>query len=216
MFEYSHLIRDLTYTAHEIAQAYASAVGATTLDRWNDLTDTQRHDAISYADGIFSARNVPVESYSCGSDIVVDLLFIRVLEHCRLWGILDWHYLTQPYNAETIDSVKIARMAQLAHEVNRIYCSLIDDTSHVAWYIAPEWQRESAIAGVTYLLHAETRSPGLCHARWLEDKRANGWTYGACKDYLKREHPCMQPFADLPIKQRVKDHLFVRVVDLFS
>lgn len=101
--------------------------------------------------------------------------------------------------------------ARTAHEVNRAYCAAIGDNSQPAWEDAPQWQKESAIAGV----HAHMSSdltPEQSHEAWLAHKAADGWKWGPVKDVEKKEHPCFMPYADLPQEQKVKDYLFRAVV----
>jgi len=50
------------------------------------------------------------------------------------------------------------------------------------------------------------------HESWLEEKVAEGWRAGPVKDALKREHPCLVPYAELPLEQRRKDFLFAAIV----
>ena len=47
---------------------------------------------------------------------------------------------------------------------------------------------------------------------WLDEKRREGWKYGAIKDPAKKEHPCFVPYDDLPREQKMKDDLFTRTV----
>jgi hypothetical protein len=106
----------------------------------------------------------------------------------------------------------VETVAGLCHEVNRAYCEALGDTSQPAWREAPDWQRDSALEGVRAALADPGRRPEDSHAGWLEHKRAEGWTHGAAKDPGARTHPCMVPFAELPLEQRAKDHLFLGVV----
>lgn len=101
-------------------------------------------------------------------------------------------------------------LARIAHETNRAYCQSIGDNSQPPWEQAPEWQRDSAIAGVAGALSDYT--PEQSHESWLEHKRADGWVYGPTKDPSRKQHPCMVPYADLPPEQRAKDALFTGVV----
>jgi len=41
-------------------------------------------------------------------------------------------------------------IAEVCHEVNRAYREALGDTSQVSWLEAPQWQRDSAIAGVKF------------------------------------------------------------------
>lgn len=106
----------------------------------------------------------------------------------------------------------IADIARVCHEANRAYCQSLGDTSQLPWDDAPEWQRESAAAGVALIaLHPET-TPEQSHANWLADKYEAGWTYGPVKDVEKKQHPCFMTYDALPQAQKVKDHLFGAVV----
>lgn len=104
------------------------------------------------------------------------------------------------------------QIAQVAHEVNRAYCASLGDTSQPAWADAPQWQRESALAGVDMHLKNPDASPEASHLNWYEAKLADGWVYGKVKDTEKKEHPCMVPYEELPPAQKAKDYLFRGVV----
>jgi hypothetical protein len=103
-------------------------------------------------------------------------------------------------------------VARICHEVNRAYCAAHGDTSHLSWDEAPDWQRESALAGVQAIVDNPHMTPEHAHLGWLSQKAAEGWVYGAVKDATRKTHPCIVPYADLPLADRVKDHLFVAVV----
>ena len=104
------------------------------------------------------------------------------------------------------------QIARVAHEVNRGYCASLGDTSQVAWEDAPEWQRDSAIAGVRQILADPTTTPERSHEGWMAQKAADGWTYGPVKDPVAKTHPCFVPYNELPREQRTKDYLFQAVV----
>lgn len=103
-------------------------------------------------------------------------------------------------------------LARLAHEINRAYCASLGDTSQPSWDDAPQWQKDSAIKGVQFHLENPNAKPEDSHNSWLEQKRAEGWTYGAVKDAEKKEHPCFVPYDMLPTSQKSKDFLFIAVV----
>jgi len=44
----------------------------------------------------------------------------------------------------------ITATARIAHEANRVWCAENGDNSQPSWDNAPDWQRESAINGVTF------------------------------------------------------------------
>lgn len=103
-------------------------------------------------------------------------------------------------------------IARVCHEVNAAYCAALGDHSQPLWEEAPQWQKDSAIAGVELHLANPNLGVDASHQAWLEHKRADGWTYGPIKDPAKKEHPCFVPYADLPQEQKVKDFLFRGVV----
>lgn len=107
---------------------------------------------------------------------------------------------------------RITLAAATAHEVNRIYCRGLGDHSQVSWEEAPDWQRESAEAGVRAIIANPATTPEQSHEGWLRLKLADGWTCGPVKDPEKKTHPCCVPYDKLPPEQRTKDTLFLAVV----
>jgi hypothetical protein len=104
------------------------------------------------------------------------------------------------------------QIARVAHEINRAYCAAIGDNSQPAWEDAPDWQQRSAANGVQLHLDNPDTTPEQSHEAWLEQKVAEGWKFGPVKNPEAKEHPCMVPYEQLPVEQRVKDHLFAAVV----
>lgn len=102
----------------------------------------------------------------------------------------------------------IIDVAKVAHEINRAYCAALGDHSQPIWADAPEWQRSSAIKGVHFHLANPKAGPDHSHNAWLEQKRADGWTYGPVKDATAKEHPCFVPYDQLPVEQQAKDFIF--------
>jgi|SRR6266853_628193 len=107
----------------------------------------------------------------------------------------------------------IKQIARVCHEANKAYCIEVGDLTQKSWEEAEEWQRESAIKGVEFKLENPDSSESAQHEAWLRDKISDGWKYGLIKDSEKKEHPCIVPYSDLPIEQRLKDRLFVTIVN---
>lgn len=100
--------------------------------------------------------------------------------------------------------------ARAAHEINRVWCIAIGDTSQRSWDDAEDWQRRSAIEGVTLALGGAT--PREQHEAWAVSKRRDGWVYGEIKDPAAKTHPCLVDYDALPMEQRVKDSLYIGTV----
>jgi hypothetical protein len=111
-----------------------------------------------------------------------------------------------------VTALSAIQIARVCHEANRAYCLSIGDHSHLPWDSAPEWQKNSAIDGVNFVLAHPTASPRSSHDNWLAEKERAGWRYGPVKDEEKKEHPCFVPYEELPEHQRKKDDLFLAVV----
>lgn len=107
------------------------------------------------------------------------------------------------------------RCAEMAHEANRSYCAALGDHSQMPWGEAPQWQRESCYKGVVGVLE-NGNTPEQSHESWLKEKEETGWKYGKVKNPETKEHPCMVPYAELPEEQRVKDKLFVNIVNCMA
>lgn len=106
----------------------------------------------------------------------------------------------------------IEAAAAAAHMANLWYCAGLGDESQPEWRDAPEWQKESARKGAALIYDEGPVGPEAQHQCWLDHKKADGWTWGPEKDSVKKRHPCMVPYADLPVSQRMKDTIFGAVV----
>jgi hypothetical protein len=108
--------------------------------------------------------------------------------------------------------VEQEKIARVCHEVNRAYCQSIGDFSQPSWDEAPEWQRKSAVNGVQFHIDNPEALPSASHDKWLEEKRRDGWKYGAVKNPDTKEHPCFVLYEQLPVEQRAKDFIFTAIV----
>lgn len=106
----------------------------------------------------------------------------------------------------------IEQIAMVCHEANRAWCSANGDFSQTSWFLALQWQCDSAIEGVEHALKYPEAGPEDSHQNWWAGKIADGWVYGEVKNHVAKTHPCMVPYAELPEFQRKKDALFLAIV----
>jgi len=112
--------------------------------------------------------------------------------------------------------IAVENIARICHEANRQYCQSLGDLSQPIWEHAPDWQRDSAINGVQFHQDNPNAGPEGSHNNWLLVKGADGWVYGEVKDAEAKTHPCIMPYGDLPLEQRLKDSLFIAIVHSLS
>lgn len=105
------------------------------------------------------------------------------------------------------------QIARIVHEANRAYCQTLGDDSQKPLDEAPDWQRSSAVDGVSGIVAGTITRPEASHESWLAEKERTGWKYGPVKDAEKKEHPCFVPYAELPPEQAKKDALFFAIVN---
>jgi hypothetical protein len=118
-----------------------------------------------------------------------------------------------------IHQSQLEQIARVCHEANRAYCATLGDGSQLSWEAAPEWQKDSARKGVefhfSHLAIGVKPSPSASHDSWLEQKRAEGWKFGATKNPETKEHPCFVAYDELPLEQRRKDYIFAAICEAF-
>lgn len=109
------------------------------------------------------------------------------------------------------------QIARVVHEANRaVQIEQADPTIPVSppWDETDPETRQSAVEGVVGVQRGNT--PEESHVGWMQFKLDNGWTLGPVKDEAKKEHPLLVPYDELPASQRVKDSLFVNIVQALS
>jgi hypothetical protein len=55
-------------------------------------------------------------------------------------------------------------------------------------------------------------TPEEAHNSWMEAYYKMGWKYGKKRDVVKKTHPDLVPFYDLPKDERDKDSIFLALV----
>lgn len=84
------------------------------------------------------------------------------------------------------------------------------------WETAPDYQKSSIRHSIRFWDELDVFAipmEHLCaasHLAWANQLKREGWKYGPMKDLSKREHPCLLPYDDLPLRERRKDEVVVR------
>ncbi len=104
--------------------------------------------------------------------------------------------------------------ARICHEANRALQVVQADPSipvSPSWDDCAQEQRDSVMQGV--MAAFDGTDPATSHANWFDFKTAKGWTWGPVKDEVGKRHPLLVLYDELPESARVKDRLFLAVVE---
>ncbi len=105
------------------------------------------------------------------------------------------------------------RTARLCHSANRAYCDIIGDPVAPAWDDLDKDVRHGVMSAVRFIQDCNLDvSPEYLHERWMNDRKKNGWVFGAKLGRKAKTHPNLIAFRELPESQRIKDILFLNIV----
>lgn len=110
-----------------------------------------------------------------------------------------------------INDESLSTIACICHEANKAICEHAGDYSQVHWNETPEWQKDSAIAGVKTVLSNPSITAEEMHEDWLQNKIRDGWVYGAVKDATKKTHPNLVDYEQLSDIDKLKDNVFIAI-----
>lgn len=115
------------------------------------------------------------------------------------------------FNLESLHPADAADPARIAHEVNRVICEHLGDPVAPPWESAPDYMKQSSIKGVQAIYANPAITPEEQHNLWMQQRLADGWTYGEVKDEHAKTHPNLVQYDELPTGQQLKDKLFQAV-----
>ncbi len=76
-------------------------------------------------------------------------------------------------------------------------------------------RRAGIKAAIKYALENDT-TPEESHNKWLVAQEALGYKYGVEIDRVNLLHPCMVPYEQLPAAQKLKDDMFMSIINSFK
>lgn len=107
--------------------------------------------------------------------------------------------------------------AQLIHEINNTINRVFKpDWPIYSWDEAPQEMKDSTYRGIRYALENTDATGEDQHNAWMAERTQQGWVYGPVKNEETKEHPCLVPYDQLPIEDRLKDHTFRTIVAEFK
>ena len=115
-----------------------------------------------------------------------------------------------------ISDAAATKIALVMHESVRAWQKANDQAIAPAWGRAPKWMKDSSIEAVKWRLFNPDASVSAQHDRWMNEKKADGWKHGRAKNGVKKTHPMMVPYSDLPEVERRKDALVNAVIDALT
>lgn len=112
-----------------------------------------------------------------------------------------------------ISDVAATKIAQVVHESVRALQKANGQPASPAWGRAAKWMKEASVEAVRWRLANPKANASAQHDRWMAEKIAGGWKYGRAKNAVKKTHPLMVAYRDLPEIERLKDALVNAVID---
>ena len=108
------------------------------------------------------------------------------------------------------------KIAQVMHESVRAWQKANGETGAPPWSRAPEWMKDASREAVLWRI-ANPKAPSSAqHDQWMAQKLASGWKYGRVKNGVKKTHPMLVPYAQLPETERRKDALEAALIRALS
>jgi hypothetical protein len=107
----------------------------------------------------------------------------------------------------------IWKIAQVMHEAVRAWQKANGQPAAPPWSRAPQWMREASREAVLWRLNNPKAPASAQHDQWLAKKKADGWKYGRVKSGVKKTHPMIVPYGELPEAERRKDAMVGALID---
>lgn len=119
--------------------------------------------------------------------------------------------MAQPMSEMQLRTLEM-KIAECAHNMNRLYCEQLGDFTHKSWEHCPQDLKASVIEGVKQIMVNPELSPEDSHSLWMQRKLDEGWRFNPHKSVQHKTHPCMVEYEKLPLMHRMKDVIFGAVV----
>ena len=104
-------------------------------------------------------------------------------------------------------SPSLEAIARVIHAAIRTWSTAHGQPDMPDWDVAPQWMKDSTFASIQFVLEHPDADAGAQHVQWMNQRRAQGWTYGPVRDEARKTHPMLVPFDQLPIMEQKIDEL---------
>jgi hypothetical protein len=109
--------------------------------------------------------------------------------------------------SDAIDEARLTAIARTVHEAIRAWKAAHGQEDMPDWEAAEPWMRDSTLESVRFAIEVPDAPESAQHDQWVEQKKRDGWRYGAVKDATAKTHPMLVAFDALPDVERRKDGL---------
>lgn len=107
---------------------------------------------------------------------------------------------------------KHVNAARVANAVNNALRMHFNEPANPDWDDLDDEAKHRALIGVAKVAEFPDMTPQECHKLWVESMAKDGYRYGDQIDYVRKEHPAMVPYVQLPEPQKLKTQLFIAIV----
>jgi hypothetical protein len=112
-----------------------------------------------------------------------------------------------------LDDEALWKIARVMHESVRAWQKANGQASSPSWSRAPKWMRDASREAVLWRLDNPAAPASAQHDQWAAEKKAAGWKFGKTKNGVKKTHPMLVPYSDLPEVERRKDAMVGALID---
>ena len=104
----------------------------------------------------------------------------------------------------------------IAHRINDVTCWIPrpDGSLPNEWSELSDEQQNHAINAVKEIYNSEPKTAEELHELWMKPLLATSWKTGEY-NIIKRTHPCLMPFNELPDSEKLKDILWQKMTEAF-
>lgn len=110
------------------------------------------------------------------------------------------------------DVRQLDRIARTVHEALSAWRVANGHDALTAWDDVSIQDRQSTYDSVQHVITHPEATAADQHDQWMRQKENKGWVFGEERDDVRKRHPMLRPFEELPDYERRKDVLLNAIV----